>query len=130
MYINMHAQLHQSCLSLCSPMLYSIRLLSPWDSPGKDTGVGCHFLLQGIFQTQGLNPCYLHLLHYSQILYHWARWQPTPIFSSGKSHGHRTLTGYSPWGYKRVGDNLVTKQQHIYMIVAFTICNLCKKMLY
>ena len=28
----------------------------PWDSPGKNTGVGCHFLLQGIFLTQGLNP--------------------------------------------------------------------------
>ena len=31
-------------------------LLQPWDSPGKNTGVGCHFLLQGIFPTQGLNP--------------------------------------------------------------------------
>ena len=32
-------------------------LLRPWDSPGKNTGVGCHFLLQGIFPTQGWNPC-------------------------------------------------------------------------
>ena len=32
------------------------RLLRPWDFPGKSTGVGCHFLLQGIFLTQGLNP--------------------------------------------------------------------------
>ena len=31
------------------------RLLCPWDSPGKNTGVGCHFLLQGIFPTQGSN---------------------------------------------------------------------------
>ena len=38
-------------------------LLRPWDSPGKNTGVGYHFLLQGIFQTQGLNPCLLCLLH-------------------------------------------------------------------
>ena len=30
------------------------RLLCPWDSPGKNTGIGCHFLLQGIFPTQGL----------------------------------------------------------------------------
>ena len=30
--------------------------LCPWDSPGKNTGVGCHFLLQEIFPTQGLNP--------------------------------------------------------------------------
>ena len=33
----------------------------PWDSPGKSTGVGGHVLLQGIFQTQGLNPHLLHL---------------------------------------------------------------------
>ena len=32
------------------------RLLCPWDFPGKSTGVGCHFLLEGIFPTQGLNP--------------------------------------------------------------------------
>ena len=31
--------------------------------PGKNTGVGCHFLLQGIFQTQGSNTCLLCLLH-------------------------------------------------------------------
>ena len=37
------------------------RLLCPWDSPGKKTGVGCHVLLQGIFQVQGLNPCLLCL---------------------------------------------------------------------
>ena len=41
--------------------LQPARLLCPWDFPGKSTGVGCHFLLQGIFLTQGLNP---HLLHW------------------------------------------------------------------
>ena len=43
------------------------RLLCPWDSPGKNTGVGCHFLLQGIFLTQESNP---GLLHCRWILYH------------------------------------------------------------
>ena len=43
------------------------RLLRPWDSPGKNTGVGYHFLLQGIFLTQGSNQ---HLLLGKQILYH------------------------------------------------------------
>ena len=38
----------------------------PWDFPSKNTGVGNHSLLQGIFPTQGLNP---GLLHYRQILY-------------------------------------------------------------
>ena len=36
------------------------RLLHPWDSPGKNTGVGHHSLLQGIFPTQGSNPGLLH----------------------------------------------------------------------
>ena len=44
----------------------------PWDFSGKKTGVGCHFLLQGIFLTQGLNLSLLCLLHYRQILYHCA----------------------------------------------------------
>ena len=44
--------------------LQPARLLCPWDSPGKNTGVGCHALLQGIFPTQGLNPLLLHLLHW------------------------------------------------------------------
>ena len=44
------------------------RLLSPWDFPGKNTGVGCHARLQGIFLTQGSNPCLLPLQHCRQIL--------------------------------------------------------------
>ena len=41
-------------------------LLCPWDFPGKSTGVGCQFLLQKIFLTQGLNP---GLPHCKQMLY-------------------------------------------------------------
>ena len=40
--------------------LQPARLLHPQDSPGKNTGVGCHFLLQGIFPTPGSNPGLLH----------------------------------------------------------------------
>ena len=47
--------------------LWPARLLCPCDSLGKNTGVGCHALLQGIFLTQGLNP---GLLYCRQILYH------------------------------------------------------------
>ena len=46
----------QPCLTLCSPMDCSL--------PGKNTGVGYHALLQGIFPTQGPNPCLLCLLHW------------------------------------------------------------------
>ena len=55
----------QSCLTLwdpmnCSPPGSSIQ----GDSPGKNTGVDCHALLQGIFLTQESNPSLLHLLHW------------------------------------------------------------------
>ena len=53
-YLYICAKSLQSCLPLCNPM--DCRLLCPWDSPGKNTGMGCHFLLQGIFLTQGSNP--------------------------------------------------------------------------
>ena len=43
--------------------LYPTRPLCPWDFLGKNTGVGYHFLLQGIFPTQGSNPCLLCLQH-------------------------------------------------------------------
>ena len=48
---------HFSCGQFCvTPWTVAARLLCPWDSPGKSTGVGCHALLQGIFPTQGLRP--------------------------------------------------------------------------
>ena len=47
--------------------LWPARLLRLWDFPGKSTGVGCHFLLQGIFPTRGSNP---DLVHCRQMLYH------------------------------------------------------------
>ena len=52
----------QSVLSLFSrvqlfeTLCTGARLLCPWDSPGKNTGVGCHALFQGIFPSQGWNP--------------------------------------------------------------------------
>ena len=56
----------KSCPTFCDPMDYSSPGSSVWDFPGKNIGVSCHFLLQGIFPTQGLN----HLLLGRQILYH------------------------------------------------------------
>ena len=47
-------------------MDFSPQLLCPWDSPGKNTGVGCHFILQGIFPTQGSNLRLLCLLHWQE----------------------------------------------------------------
>ena len=50
--------------SLWPCRLKPTRLLYPWDSPGKNTGMGCHFILQGIFPTLGSNSCLLSLLHW------------------------------------------------------------------
>ena len=48
----------QLSLTLCESMDFGLPGPSiPGDSPGKNTGVGCHALLQGIFPTQGLNMC-------------------------------------------------------------------------
>ena len=56
----------KSCLSLLWPHgLQVARLLCPWNFPGKNPGVGCHFLLLEIFSTQGSNT---HLLHWQADL--------------------------------------------------------------
>ena len=77
-YIMQNARLHeaqagikievsQSFPTICNQWAVACtKLLCPWNSPGKNTGVGCHFLLQGIFLTQGLNP---GLTHCRQTLY-------------------------------------------------------------
>ena len=58
----------QSCPTLCEPVDCSLPGCSVHsDSPGKNTGLGCHALLQGIFPTQGSNP---GLPHCRWILYH------------------------------------------------------------
>ena len=61
------SEVAQSCETLRSHGLLPTRLLHLWNFPGKSTGVGCHFLLQGIFPTRGLNP---GLPHCRQTLYH------------------------------------------------------------
>ena len=66
----------ESHLTQLGPHGPPARLLCPWDSPGKNTGKGCRFLLQGIFPIQGLNP---HLLLGRHILYHWATWEAPKV---------------------------------------------------
>ena len=75
-------QLLFSCFSSPTPCdpLPPARLLRPWNFPGKNTGVGCCFLLQGISLTQGLNLCLLYIL----------RWQADslPLLPPGKPLTH------------------------------------------
>ena len=72
--------------------LWPTTLLNPWDFPGKSTGMGCHFLLQGIFLTQGSNPGLLHCRLY--LLSH-----------QGSPSGRRWL-----------------KSKHAFSIFYFSIC--------
>ena len=63
-----------------TPWTMPTRLLHPWNFPGKNTGVGCHSLLQGIFLSQRLN---LGLRHFRQMLYR--------LSHQGSKHKERIL---------------------------------------
>ena len=111
----------QSCPALCDPVDYSLPGFSVHEIlQGKNTGMGCHVLLQGIFQTQGLN---LVLLHCRQILYHLS-YQGSPLLSMHPTYTslEKEMTTHSsilawkiPWteepgrllsiGLQRVGHN-------------------------
>ena len=69
--LEMNCHIYHPSVKMCVPShsvvshsetqgLEPARLLCPWDFSGKNTGVSCHFLLQGIFPTQGSNPSLLH----------------------------------------------------------------------
>ena len=83
----------QLCPTLCDPHgcnLQPASFLCPWNFPGKNTGVGYHFFLQGIFQIQESNSSLLHLLH----------WQAN--FFTAESPGKSAWTGLissnmEPW---------------------------------
>ena len=82
-YVYIHAQSLQSCPTLCDPKDYSpARLLSPWNSPGKNTEMGWDALFQGIFLIQGSNQ---HLLHCRWILYCWATGEDFQFHSVAQS---------------------------------------------
>ena len=93
----------QSCLTFChlmdcSPPGSSVH----GDSPGKNTGVGCHVLLQGTFPTQGLNPGFLHC---RQILYHLGNeGSPENCIMSWFNWG-RIISEYSTAGFPGGSDS-------------------------
>ena len=108
--------------------LQPARLLCPWDFPGKNTGVGCHFLLQGLSSRPRDQTCIFWISciagrffttrttgesklrraqsyqdwatsHSLFTFMHWRRkWQPTPVFLPGESQGQRSLVGCRLWG--------------------------------
>ena len=93
--VRLHSLIDKSCPTLCDPMDTGepARLLCLLDSPGKNTGVGCHFLLlQGVFWTQGSNLC---LLHWQVILYHSVTWEAYHELGGGKlAKNYRLMWGW------------------------------------
>ena len=108
------SEVAQSCPTLCDPM--DTRLLCPWDFLGKGTGVGCHFLLQGIFLTQGLSP---GLPHCRQTLYHLSH-QGSHSSLSYMQMGHVRLQLSQP-GWKKEPAELGEKPSPVVM----ESCPLC-----
>ena len=81
--------------TLCNFYYPNFRLGLPLWLSGKESTCQC--------RRQGFSPWVGKIL--------WRRkWQPIPVFLPGKSQGQRSLEGYRPWGCKRVGHELVTKQ--------------------
>ena len=77
------------CMLSCCQLFVTLwavthRFLCPQDFPGKNPGVGCHFLLQGPFLTQGLNLYLPYPLRCRQIPHHWATRAGFPGGASGK----------------------------------------------
>ena len=90
----MHAQL---CLTLCDSMDCSPSGSSSIHEifSGKNTGVGCYFLLQGILPTQGLNLCLLYFLHWRWIFYLWSHHLHSHTPTHTHPHTHCIMEYYS-----------------------------------
>ena len=106
----------QLCLILCDPMDCSPPGSSvTGNSPGKNTGVGCHALFHGIFPTQGSNP---GLVHCRQILYHLSHqgsprtlhWVAYPFSRGSSPPRNQTGVSYIAGGFF---SSWVTREAHI-----------------
>ena len=91
-----------ACMLSCSVVsdslqphgLYPARLLHPWDFPDKDTGVGCHLILQRIFLTQGSNPGLPHCRQTVYRLSHQGNHEWLKTFSILKQHPLKSFGDY------------------------------------
>ena len=101
----------QLCPTLRPNGLLLTKLLCPWNSPGKNTGLGYHVLLQGIFPTQGLN---LGLPPCRQILYH--------LSHQGSPEGYGGLFKGFDFILRRVGSHLKQEGGMIKSFQSFSGC--------
>ena len=69
--------------------------------------------VRGVAGSQTRLPDFTSFTHF--ILYHWRRkWQPTPVFLPGESHGQRSLAGHGPWDLRESDMTEVTKHAHMH----------------
>ena len=94
----------QSCWTV------ACQLLCPWDFPGKNTGVGCHFLLHGIFSTQGSNS---GLLHCRQILYHLSYMGSPKASLKGNPGSPKMFSGHFRWEPEKKSADQGIQQFHV-----------------
>ena len=90
----------QSCPTLQPHGLQPDRLLRPQDSPGRNSRVGCHCLLQGIFLTQGSKPCLLHWQTDSLPLVHL--WSPRDGRDASKAKKQKQKKNKDCWQHQKV----------------------------
>ena len=102
----------QLCLTFGDPVV------CPWDYPGRNTGVGCHFLLQGIFPTQGSNLHLLGRLHCRQIFFFFF-FAAEPLgklcLSPHPSQFHSNKN--QPFWFSIIGKNLYLGTSYIWTIL-------------
>ena len=103
----------QSCPTLCDPIDRS--------PPGSPVPATCHLIIGFLFfiglswRLRGKKKKKCRRCGFDPWVgkIPWRlKQQSTPVFLPGKSHGKRSLAAYIPWGHKRVGHELVTKEQH------------------
>ena len=85
----------------------------------------CWFLFLNSFMSLAISwgsssTCFSLFFFCWSKLFIWTRkWQPTPVFLPGKSHGQRNLTGYSPWGHKESDTTVWLTQQFILIVKCY-----------
>ena len=93
----------QLCPTLCDSLDCSLPDSCPWDFPGYNTWVGCHYLLEEIFPIQGSNPCLPCLLYYRWIVYplsHWgspSNWKRLWCWEGLEAGGKGDDRGWDGW---------------------------------
>ena len=104
-----------------APWTVPARLLCPWDFPGKNTGAGCHFQLQGTFLTQRSNPRLLLLLHWeagSLLPYHQGSEKASIDPSLSRERGR-----LAPWTFPTPKDGI--PELIVYQYYTWTVQNFC-----